>query len=345
MKTRIFVIVLIVLVAGGIGGGMWWAQREHQGPAVAVVLHGNVDIRQVELAFNSNARIEQLRVHEGDRVRKGELLAVLDTRRLRITVAQAEAQVAAQQQVVARNEAGSRPEEIRKARADAQAARVDAMNAERLYQRQQQLVARNFISQQQADNAKADADAARAKLNAVEETLKLVVAGPRKEDKEAAKATLRAYEEALAVARRDLEEASLYAPSDGIIQNRILEPGDMASPQKPVFTLALDDPLWVRAYLSEPDLGRIHPGTRAEITTDSYPGKRYRGWVGFVSPTAEFTPKTVETREVRTSLVYQIRVFVCAPHNELRLGMPATVTIPLDQAPAAQSADPCKSPA
>ena len=155
--------------------------------------------------------------------------------------------------------------------------------------------------------------------------------GPRAEDVAAAVATLKANEAALALARKQLADATLYAPADGVIQDRILEPGDMASPQLPVFTLALTDPVWVRAYVQGPDLGKIHHGMNAEVTTDSYPGKRYRAWIGFISPTAEFTPKSVETTEVRTKLVYQVRVFVRNPQDELRLGMPATVTIPLDQ--------------
>jgi HlyD family secretion protein len=105
----------------------------------------------------------------------------------------------------------------------------------------------------------------------------------------------------------------------------------MASPQKPVFTVALADPLWVRAYISEPDLGKIREGMKAAVTTDSFPAKQYEGWIGFISPTAEFTPKPVETTEIRTKLVYQVRVFVKNPNDELRLGMPATVRVQLDQ--------------
>ena len=103
----------------------------------------------------------------------------------------------------------------------------------------------------------------------------------------------------------------------------------MASPQKPVFTIALDDPVWVRAYVPETDLGKVRSGMKAEVTTDSFPGKRYPAWIGFISPTAEFTPKTVETPEVRTKLVYEVRVFVPNPQGELRLGMPAEVVVPL----------------
>ena len=132
----------------------------------------------------------------------------------------------------------------------------------------------------------------------------------------------------------------LVAPSDGVIQDRILEVGDMASPQKPVFTIALTTPLWIRAYVDEPDLGKVVPGMAAIVKTDSYPGKDYHGWVGFISPTAEFTPKPVETSQLRTRLVYQVRVFVDNPQNELRLGMPATVILPLDQPPEASQEPP-----
>ena len=136
----------------------------------------------------------------------------------------------------------------------------------------------------------------------------------------------------MALRRQELKDARLYAPSEGIIRDRILEPGAMVTPQNPVLILALTNPLWARAYVSEPDLGKLRLGMKATITTDSYPGKLYDGWVGFISPTAEFTPKTVETTDLRTRLVYQVRVFVLQGQDELRLGMPATVTIDIEQA-------------
>ena len=344
MRSKLpWIALALVLGTAAAAGAWWWQEHGKAGTANLLVLHGNVDIRQVELAFNASERIEQVLVREGERVKKSQRLAVLDTRRLQHAVAEAQAQVAAQRQVVARYEAGSRPEEVRKARADVEAAKVDVANAASNYARQLDLVAKNFVSQQQADNAKFALEAAQARLKASEEALRLVVLGPRKEDTEAAKATLAAYEAARALARRNLDEGSLYAPADGVIENRVLEPGDMASPQKPVFTLALTDPIWVRAYVAEPDLGRIPVGSLAQVSTDSHPDQRYRAWVGFISPTAEFTPKSVETKEVRTALVYQVRVFVCAANGELRLGMPATVTIALDQPAAAAGADPCKS--
>jgi HlyD family secretion protein len=344
MKAKIVApLALVALLAGA--AVAWYLIAQHaQAPSDVLRLQGNVDIRQIELAFNAAGRIERMLVHEGERVQQGQLLAVLDTRRMQHAVDLAQAQLDTQREVVARLRAGSRPEEIEQARANARAARVDARNAARTYERQKALAAQHFIAAQQADDARAVSEAADARLKAAEEALRLVVLGPRAEDIAAAEATLAANRAALAIAQRDLAEASLHAPSAGVIENRVLEPGDMASPQTPVFTLALGEPLWVRAYVRGPDLGRIRVGARATVRSDSYPGKQYRAWVGFISPTAEFTPKSVETEEVRTQLVYQVRVFVCAPQDELRLGMPASVEIPLGQtSPAARGQDPCQN--
>jgi HlyD family secretion protein len=344
MKPKLLLAAaLIVILAGLAAGGWWWNEWRHRPASDTLVFHGNVDIREVQLAFNASDRIERILVREGDRVSAGQLLAVLDSRKLAHAVEQARATVAAQREIVARYVAGTRPEEIRKAQADVGAASADAVNAEQTNRRLSELVAQHFVAQQQADNAKAALDAAHARLKAAQETLRLAVAGPRKEDIAAAKATLAAYEATLEIAQRNLAEASLYAPADGVIENRVLEPGDMASPQRTVITLALTDPVWVRVYVPEPDLGKLRPGGAAQVTTDSYPDKRYRGWIGFISPVAEFTPKSVETQEVRTALVYQMRVFVCPPHDELRLGMPATVTVAPGAPPTAAGPDACKS--
>ena len=329
-KLRLLAIILpAVLIAVGVI--ILVSSILRKVPVDGLVLYGNVDIRQVELAFNGNERIVGMTVQEGDRVRQGQLLATLDTLRLSHQVSQAEAQVKAQEEVLAALEAGTRPEDIRKAQADVEAAEAHQKNAEVVFSRLSMLAEKELISRQERDDARAAADSSTAQLKAAKAALALAVAGPRKEDIAAASETLKAYEAALSVATRNLEYAYLYAPSDGVIQTRILEPGDMASPQTPVFTLALTDPVWVRAYVQGPDMGKIRLGMSAEVTTDSYPGKRYKAWIGFISPTAEFTPKSVETIEVRTSLVYQVRVYTCDPDNELRQGMPATVIVPFNQ--------------
>lgn len=330
-KKRILLLLILLIVVAGGSAFWWWRSGQEEKLGNDLVLYGNVDIRQVELAFNGSERIATMLMQEGDRVKQGDLVATLEKDRLEAAVASAEAQVKAQEQVVARLLAGSRPQEIQKARAEKEAAEAEARNTKQIYERRQPLVKQDAISKEQTTIAKNNAEAAEAKLRAAQEVLDLAVIGPRKEDIAAAQATLKAYRAELAFERQRLIDADLYAPSVGVIQDRILEPGDMASPQRAVYTLALTDPIWVRAYVAEPQVGRLWLGMSATVETDSYPGKQYKAWVGFISPTAEFTPKTVETTELRTRLVYQVRIFVCNPRNELRLGMPATAIVPLNQ--------------
>ncbi len=324
-------LLLIPAALVAIGAGTWWWRSNHVEAGRELVLRGNVDIRQVELAFNASGRVDEVLVQEGDPVTKGQLLARLDTVRLQLQLAQAEGLAGAQRAQLAKLKAGSRPEEIKQAAALRDEAQVAVHDAQLVYERQQDLVARHFVSQQQVDTAKNNLDAARQSLKAAEETYRLALLGPRKEDIASAEASLAAQEAAVAGLRHDISEGELRAPSDGVVENRVLEPGDMASPQKTVLTVALTDPVWARVYLPEAALGRVPAGAQAAIATDSHPDRNYRGWVGYVSPTAEFTPKTVETAELRTSLVYQARVFVCDGKAELRQGMPVTVTIAYDQ--------------
>jgi len=322
---------LLIVLAAAIAGGIWWylASRGAQ-ESSQLLLYGNIDIREADLAFNNSEHIDKLLVQEGDRVRKGQLLATLHRERMQAEFAAAEAQVAARKAVVARLETGSRPEEVRQAQANVAAARAKLVDAQITFERTQNVYKERAASKQALDDAEAGLNTARADLRVVEEALALAVEGPRVEDIEEARAMLKVDEAQLALALEVLKDTELYAPTDGIIRNRILESGDMATPQTPVFTLALTNPVWVRAYAPETALGKLVPGMSADVSTDSYPGKTYPGWIGFISPTAEFTPKNVETPELRTRLVYQVRIYVCNPQDELRLGMPATVSIPLD---------------
>lgn len=344
--NRRLAIPLIVILALGVAGLRWWLTNDSQESEALLTLYGNIDIREVDLAFNGNERIATMLAIEGEQVKTGQVLAQLETQRLQAALARAEAQALAQQQFLRMLETGSRPQEIRKAQADAAAAEAEAQNADANYRRMQELQQKNLASTQQRDDAKTAASAARSRAKAMQEALKLVQEGPRQEDIAVARATLQARQAELAIAQRNLVDTSLYAPRDGIIQNRMLEPGDMASPQKPVYSLALTDPVWVRAYIEASDLGKINPGMTASISTDSYPDQSYPGWVGYISPTAEFTPKSVETTRVRTDLVYQVRIYACNPSHELRLGMPTTVKIMLDQDRSAMPPDhhPCDKP-
>ncbi len=324
---RIAIVVVLVAAAAGIAGATWW-YWDRDANRTELELYGNVDLRQVDLAFNNSQRVAEVLVEEGDRVERGQVVARLDTNRLKPQMQQAEAELAAQRDVVERMHRGSRPEEIAQARANLRSAQADAANAARQYERLKLLTEQSSggaVSQQELDNAQATQQVTDARVDVAQATLNLAVAGPREEEVAEAESRLRGYEARFALLSQELEDAQLTSPVDATVRTRIMEPGEMASPQRPVLQLAVTDPKWVRAYVSEPDLGKVRPGMSALVGVDSFPERRFDGWVGFISPVAEFTPKPVQTEELRTSLVYEVRVYVKDPQNELRLGMPATV--------------------
>lgn len=344
---RLLKVLVVLLVLGGAAAGVYYYHlRVEQKPRDVLILYGNVDIRQIHLAFHANGRVSRVLVEEGDRVQPGQLVAELDPVRYQANLARAQAEVAAQQEVLGRLLAGSRPQEIAEARAHLNSAEASLRDVANLYQRNKELYQRRAISSQTMDNIQARYESAQAAVRQAQEALNLVIEGPRKQDIAAARAQLAALQAAQRLAARELADTKLFAPKEGVIQQRILEPGDMASPQTPALTVALTNPIWVRAYLPEVDLGKVGLGLSAHITTDSFPGQVYKGWVGFISPTAEFTPKTVQTPQLRTKLVYRVRVFACNPRNQLRLGMPVTVEIPLNQKPAGDRGlkNPCANP-
>ena len=330
MNQRLRIVVVLAVVVALAAGAWWWLG--HKPPRHELALYGNVDLRQVDLPFNNADRISEVLAQEGDHVRRGQVLARLDTSKLGPQLAQAQAGADAQAQVVLRMHNGSRPQEIGEARANTAAAQAEALDAEAKYKRLKALWDSSqgkAMSRQDLDDARTSADSATARAVAQQKSLELTVAGPRKEDVAQAEAQLKADEAQVAVLKRQLADADLVAPLDAVVRSRIAEPGEIASPQKAAFSLAIVDPKWVRAYVSEPDLGLVHPGEAATVTVDSFPHRSFQGWVGFISPTAEFTPKTVQTEELRSSLVYEIRVFVRDPGDVLRLGMPATAHLPI----------------
>jgi HlyD family secretion protein len=342
---RIFLLIAGLGLFAAIGGGTWlWFRSGSEVPPRELTLYGNVEIREVELAFEVSGRVERELVDEGDRVDQGQLLATLEEARFKHELTRAQAKFESQRQLVAELEAGTRPENIRKARADVEAAEAKRFETKRRYTRVLELLPERAVAQQEADDAKAADDTAAANLRVAQAALDLALAGPRVETIAAAKAQRDMYQAEVDLANWSLGKTRLLSPCRGTIRQRILEPGDMASPDRPAYTVAVNDPLWVRVYASEPDLGKIQPGMKAEVRTDSFPDKRYEGWVGFVSPTAEFTPKTVQTEQLRTRLVYEVRVHVRNPNDELRLGMPVTVTIGLGSSGGGDMKPPTDAP-
>jgi HlyD family secretion protein len=340
-RRKLLLFALATVVAGVVVTLVYYQWQVSGNNGEALVIYGNVDLREVQLAFMVQDRIAALYVDEGTAVKEGQLLGELNALRSESSVAQLEAELEEARQKLAELERGSRPQEIRKAKADVAAAQADLGDAEVTFRRLQRLVSEQAASVQALDDARGNLGAMRARLKAAEEALSLVEEGPRVEEIAAARANTQALEASLVRARKDLQDTRLLAPAAGIIRSRILEPGDIAGPAKPVFTLAKLDPVWIRTYIAETELGRVAPGMAAAVTTDSFPDKTYQGWIGYISPSAEFTPKNVETPTLRTRLVYQAWVYVCNPGNELRLGMPATVRIDLASGAGGQESPPC----
>ncbi|MEW9303925.1 secretion protein HlyD [Labrys neptuniae] len=330
MKKAAIPVVLLAIAGAGFAG--WWfdlPQRmgwvERTGKEL--VLYGNVDIRQVQLGFRVSGRLAETLVDEGDSVKAGDTLARLDVRPYQDLVEVAQAQAASQRATLAKLEAGPRAAEIAQAKAVLAERQADLINAEQSYTRSFQLRPSGTVSQGGLDQAVAARDAARARVNAAREALTLLEQGTRSEDIAAAKASLEAAEANLASARTTVGDATLVAPADGVILSRVHEKGAIFAPNDIAFVLSLAKPVWVRAFIAETDLGRVHTGTMVEVRSDTDPAKRYKGRVGFISPVAEFTPKTVETPELRTDLVYRLRIVVDEPDSALLQGMPVTVRL------------------
>jgi HlyD family secretion protein len=325
MNRRIIlaIVIAVVLVTAVVtrGFGLFGGDGD------ALKLYGNVDIREVDMAFRVPGRITALAVDEGDAVRKGQVLASLDTAILQARIGQADAQVQQARAEFAKLRNGSRAQDIAQARARVDAAEALYGNARHDYDRRKPLVAPGAISRDVWTQTVADRDRAAAELAEAREALSLVVAGPRSEEKAAAQALLASAQAARRSAATDLDDTRLVAAVDGTVITRAREPGAIVQPGETVLTLSIDRPLRVRAYIAEPQLSRIGPGMKVLVTADGNP-RTYHGTIGYISPKAEFTPKTVETEDLRTDLVYRLRIIVTDPDNALRQGQPVTVAVP-----------------
>lgn len=337
MKKVLLPAILILLLLG------LWLTREKWLPANAagvnaeLTLYGNVEIRDARLVFNEAEIIREMLVEEGDKVEKGQVLACLRTQIINDQLAAARAVFMAQKEILRRLQNGTRPQEIEEAKSAVATARARADNLRLTAERLCQTAASGASSRQVLDDAEAGLAVAVAELEGRRQALALALAGPRNEEIAEAAARLQSQAAAVKMLEHRLEDTILRAPAAGIIQSRILEPGEMAGPTRPVYVLALTDPKWVRAYISEPDLGRLDQGAKAWVSSDSWPKRHFSGQAGFISPIAEFTPQNVETTDLRSKLVYEVRILVDDPDNCLKLGMPVTVGL---SAPPATNPNP-----
>jgi HlyD family secretion protein len=315
------VVALAILLIATHGFGAW--SKEDEG----ITLYGNVDIRQVDLGFRVSGRIAEMPVDEGAHVKAGDRLAVLDAGPLKDRLAAATAQMELAEADLDKRHNGNRPQDIAQARAALAQQQANLAKAREDYERRKPLIDSGAISRALFDETVAALRAAEAQVNAATQALSLQQAGSRKEDIAAAAAQVASARAQRASAATDRQDATLVAPSDGTILTRAREPGAIVQPGETVFALTIDRPVRIRAYVPEPDLGRLTPGMNVNVRVDGN-GRVYHGTIGYISPTAEFTPKTVETENLRSDLVYRLRVILSDADNGLRQGQPVTVTIP-----------------
>jgi HlyD family secretion protein len=323
MKRIIFLVLIMgALVAGWFAWDILQTKRSNGVPT----FHGNVDIREVRLGFRVSGRIQEILKEEGDEVEAGEVLARLDAQPFQNAVDQAEAQAGALAARLAELQNGTRPEDIEQAHKNLAATEAAHENSRLIFERQQQLVASGAVARQDFDTARASFQTARARRDGAKAALDLLLAGTRAEQITQAEANLEAARAALSQAQTQLADTVLTAPERGTVLTRVVEPGSIVQAGSTALTVSLLSPVRVRAYAPEPQLGLVYPGRKVLVFTDSRP-EPYHGQIGDVSPRAEFTPKSVETEELRTALVYRFRVVVQDADQGLRQGMPVTLRL------------------
>jgi len=327
-KPVVIIVAAIVVLAAGIGGWLWYQSQQDK----TLTLYGNVDIRTVNMSFRVGGRLASLTVDEGDTIAAGQTLGELDKAPYQNALMQAQAGVSVAQAQYDLMQAGYRDEEVAQAAAAVKQAQAAYDYAQNFFNRQQGLWKSRTVSANDLENARSSRDQALATLRSSQDKLHQYRSGNREQDIAQAKASLEQAQAQLAQAQLDLHDTTLVAPANGTLLTRAVEPGSMLNAGSTVLTLSLTRPVWVRAYVNEASLGEAKPGREVLLYTDGRPDKPYHGKIGFVSPTAEFTPKTVETPDLRTDLVYRLRIIVNDADDSLRQGMPVTVSFDNGQA-------------
>jgi HlyD family secretion protein len=330
----------LILAAAAIAAGVYFYPRltKKPEPANQLTLSGNIEAHESLVSFKVPGRIVELPVEEGQQVEQGALLARLEdadaTQKVRID----EASVRVRESDLALTLAGTREQEVRAAQQSMIDAQADLDQKKLDNDRARQLFGKDEISAQDRDQAATALKRAEAIFKAAQQRYNEAVEGSRKEDIEIARANLNQANANLGLSRVNLDYTVLRAPSAGVITVRQAELGEVVAPGSPVVTLADLDHIWLRSYIAETDLGSIHWGQEAAVTTDTYPGKRYHGRISFISSSAEFTPKSVQTYKERVTLVYRIKIDIDNPSHELKPGMPADARLELAAAQPSASA-------
>jgi len=322
------VIPLLLLLAIG-GTVVYFHPQWFRKPTVAnaLTLSGNIEAHESQVSFKVTGRIVALPVEEGMTLKTGDLLARLDSDDYRQQVAEDESTIHVRQRQLALGLAGSRTQEIEAAKLAVLDAQTDLEQKKKDYARYLALYEKDEIPGQTRDLAATNVTRAQATYDRAQQIYNELVEGTRKEELAVERSNVQQADQNLKMSRIRLAYTVLRAPFNGVVLVRQAELGEVVSPGTPIVTLADLDHLWVRVYVPETDLGKVHWGQAVEVRTDTYPDKIYHGRISFISSEAEFTPKTVQTEKERVTLVYRIKVDVENPNRELKPGMPADASI------------------
>lgn len=303
---------------------------------------GHVEATDVQVAPEVGGRIVELRVQEGDRVQQGDVIARLDTRDTELQLERARAERQGADAQLRLLQAGSRPEDIRQAQAqleaaetDAAAARAELKAAEADLERFEALLRANAGSQKQRDDARAAADVARERgrgaeerVRAAREALARLRAGARPQEIDAARARVAAVDAQIASLEENLRDAQVVSPVGGIVTSKLADEGELVAIRTPLVVITDLDHAWANVFVPEPLIPRVKIGQSATVYTDAG-GSGIAGKVTFISPKAEFTPRNVQTADERSKLVYRIKVTVDNSQGVLKQGMPVDAELPL----------------
>jgi HlyD family secretion protein len=323
---RILPILLIVAlaVAAYYLYPRWFGKHANPGE---MKLSGNIEAHESLVSFKVTGRVVDLPVEEGQAMQAGQLLAKLDNAdyRQQVSVDEANTHVRGRQLTLAL--AGARSEDIEAARQNVVDAQADLAQKKQDLARYDALLAKDEIPAQTRDQAATAVTRAETNVARLRQVYDELLAGTRKEEIAVDQANVSAADKSLGMSQIKLGYTTLTAPFSGVVLVREAELGEVVSPGTPIVTLADLQHLWVRVYIAETDLGKIHLDEDVTVRTDSFPNKTYQGRISFISSEAEFTPKSVQTQAERVTLVYRVKVDVGNPNNELKPGMPADVYI------------------
>ncbi len=323
-------IPLLVLLA--IGGTVVYFHPEWFHKPVdqnVLKLSGNIEAHESLVSFKVAGRIVDLPVDEGMTLKAGDLLARLDNDDYRQQMAEDESTIKVRDRQLALGLAGNRTQDIEAAKLAVLDAQADLEQKKKDYARYQALYEKDEIPGQTRDLAVTNVTRAQATYDRAQQIHNELLEGTRKEELAVEHSNVGQADQNLKMSRIRLSYTILRAPFNGVVLVRQAELGEVVSPGTPIVTLADMDHLWVRVYVPETDLGKVHWGQAVDVRTDTYPDKIYHGRISLISSEAEFTPKSVQTEKERVTLVYRVKVDVENPNRELKPGMPADAIIKL----------------